>query len=192
MSRPTEWSRWQGADVWPATGEDLRTTHTHKCSPHFPLPLISCCHSCPHLPFPPSTAIHGKNDNSCYFLSHFPGPVLSIFHLHDSCAGEIITNPILQARKPRHGVAKFTQLVSGRGRCSWSPASPLTCPRATCRQILDMPRAFSGLLERAEPTGAGRMHRELKPQGQLSINEGRMPASLFPRGQFCPLLCTLS
>lgn len=90
-------------------------------APHSP--LISCCAHCLHPPFQPSRATHKslKNDNSYHFLSHFQGSVLSILHSHDFCAGGTIISPILQTRRPRQGEAKFTQLVSGRGRCPWCP-----------------------------------------------------------------------
>lgn len=120
-----------------------------------PFPLISCCPHCLHPPFQPLRATHNslKNDNSYHFLSHFQGSALSMLHSHDSCAGGTIISPILQTRRPRQGEAKFTQLVSGKGRCPWCPVQLRTAPRVICRQILDMLRAFSGLLECVSPQG---------------------------------------
>lgn len=113
-----------------------------------------------------------------------------MLHSYDSCAGSTIISPILQTRRRRQEEAKFIQLVSGRGKCPWCPVQLQTSPRVICRQILDMLRAFSGLLEcvslQSRHDGQGG-----ETSGQPSMSEGRVPASSLLRRQVCCLLHTL-
>lgn len=65
----------------------------------------------------------------------------------------------------------------------------------TWRQIQGIfwpcPKVLSGLLEGAETSGPGRTCGELKPQGQPSINEGKIPASSPPPRDDPNAFCTL-
>lgn len=73
------------------------------------------------------------------------------------------------------------------------------CPggggEVTWRQIQGIfwpcPKVLSGLLEGAETSGPGKTCGELKPQGQPSINEGKIPASSPPPRDDPNAFCTL-